>query len=174
MEYMVYLAREKSRNTAIILTLLQTSSPKIRKAHLDLANMPFEIRPLIANDVEEAAKVGIDCFRPNPFRQVLMPDSSDAEVQETFSQLYRQGLSEPDAHCLQIYDTDAQRMAGFAIWLYTKSKNDEEWASSLAERIAAFPGARQDLLVPFLERTVEAKKAVMGDQRWWGESGVFS
>ena len=75
---------------------------------------------------------------------------------------------DPDSHLLQLYDTEAGKMAAYSVWTWTKPVNDEEWKKKLEERLEAYPDARQEVLRPFLMREMAAKQKVMRNGRWWG------
>ena len=133
--------------------------------------MSFELRPFGKEQTAEAAKLVADSFTNNPFRKLLFPSGTTGAVSiDSIRQELIRATDDEDDFLIQLWDTESNRMAAFALWLLTKSMTEETWDQQLQDRIAMYPDARQDVLLPFLKMENEAKRKVMGMGRWWGES----
>ena len=133
--------------------------------------MQFELRPLLKEHAREAALLTQAAYKNNPFRQILWPDGAPSALVEKVTERVEKTLSSPENSAIQIYDTDAQKIASFALWNYTPPMSDEDWDREAAERPYAFgpllPESR-DLCAPFLVQETLAKRRVMGNgARWW-------
>ena len=130
--------------------------------------MTFELRPFGKDQIHEAARIAVTSHGNNPFRRIVLPNGKG---QEGYDKLYKDlnDLAEDqDSHLLQLYDTDAGKMAAIGVWKYTKPMSDEEWDRRSDERQNAYPDARQEIAQPFLRKEGEARKNIMGQERWWG------
>ena len=130
--------------------------------------MPLELRPLGKEQAPEAARIAVTSYADNHFRKILFPNGMGKVSGDKICQSLLNSADDPDSHLLQIYDTGAGQMAAFALWAWTKPVSDEEWKSKQAERLDAYPDARQEVPRPFLVREMAAKQKVMGNGRWWG------
>ena len=98
----------------------------------------------------------------------MPPNISQASYNVYYQHLV-DAAEHPDSHLLQLYDTEAGKMAAIAVWCSTKPTSGEEWERKSEKRQMAYPDAQQDIVGPFLREKGEARKRVMGQRRWWGE-----
>ncbi len=135
--------------------------------------MPLELRAMVPEEALEAANLSTRSFENNPFADILFPNGPGPQMFQNNIDRIKNALDDTDSHVLQIYDTDAGRMAAYAIWVYTKPKTDDQWEEQLQARYKMFSEARQDRIIPFLQQESAAKHKVMGKGRWWGTSSLF-
>ena len=136
--------------------------------------MPLELRPFGKDQAAEAAVLTADSFISNPFRQVLFPDGRSGEsTTQVITQEYTQLADDPDSYLIQIWDTDANRMAGFAVWQFTKSMTEEQWDERLKQRLRMYSDAKHEILDPFIRMENAVKRKIMGSGRWWGKHLLY-
>ncbi len=131
--------------------------------------MSIELRTFGKDQLHEAIRLAIDAGANNPFRSLILPNGMGQASYDTLYRTLLDSVEDQDSDCLQLYDTEANKMAAVAVWCWTKSTSDEEWDRKAEERLKAYPDARQEVLQPFLRTGGEMKKKAMGQRRWWGE-----
>ena len=137
--------------------------------------MQFELRPMAKDDAHEAAALVVASFKDNPFRAVITPNGVSQTGFEKLVASAQKAVDDPDKHALKIVDTDNNdRMAGCAVWAYTKARTNEDWDRAREEMASEFPDANMDILQPFLDKNQDSQRRIKGHARWWGESAQTS
>ena len=137
--------------------------------------MPLELRPMAKEDAQEAAALSTASYENNPFRAIMLPTGMSDGREDRIVEKRQKAIDDPDKYVLKVVDTDNNdKMAGCAVWEYTKAMADEDWERAKKEALSAYPEARMDILADFLLKTEDSKSRIMGHSRWWGEfSTVF-
>lgn len=132
--------------------------------------MPLELRPLAKEDAQEAAALLVASFKDNPFRAIVMPKGmSQASIDKIVGD-NQKAVDDPDRYVLKVVDTDNNdKMAGCAVWKYTKAMTDEDWERAKQEAPKAYPEARHDIRDKFTAMTQDSRRRIMGHTRWLGE-----
>ena len=130
--------------------------------------MSFELRPFGKEQASEAAQIFLSAYADNPFHKILFPNGMGQATRDKIYSGLLESADDPDSHLLQLYDTEAGKMAAFAVWSWTKPVSDEEWKWKLAKRLDSYPDARQEIVRPFVVNEMTAKQKIMGNGRWWG------
>lgn len=132
--------------------------------------MPFELRPMAKADVQEAATLRVASYENNAFIAIMFPTGMSQAHMDRMVKSRQKAIDDPDNYALKIVDTDNNdKMAGCAVWEYTKAMSDEDWARARKEALNAYPEANMDILGEFLVKDQDLRRKVMGHTRWWGE-----
>lgn len=132
--------------------------------------MPLELRPMAKEDAQEAAALVVASFENNPFRAIVFPTGMGQASIDKIVEGRQKAVDDPNKYVLKVVDTDNNdKMAGCAVWEYTKAMTDEDWERAGKEAPGAYPEARQDLLGEFLIKDQGSRRRIMGHTRWWGE-----
>ena len=133
--------------------------------------MPLELRPLAKEDAEEAVALSAASYKNNSFRAIVLPNGlSQASLGKMAVELQK-AVDDPDKYALKVVDTDNNdKMAGCAVWEYTKAMTDEDWERAKEDGPKAYPEARHDIVDELIFKEKEVKRRVMGHIRWLGES----
>lgn len=132
--------------------------------------MHFELRPMAKEDAQEAAALLVASYENNPFRALVLPTGMSQARMDKVVEERQKAIDDPDKYVLKVVDTDNNdRMAGCAVWEYTKSMTDEDWEQAKKEVLSTYSEARMDILGPILVKDHDSKRRIMGHTRWWGE-----
>ena len=132
--------------------------------------MPLELRPLAKEDAHEAVALMVASFTNNPFRAIVLPNGMSQVSLDKIVGERQKAVDDPDRYALKVVDTDNNdRMAGCAVWEYTKAMTDEDWKRAKEDAPKAFPEARHDIVDEFMIREQDSKCRIMGHTRWLGE-----
>lgn len=132
--------------------------------------MPLELRPMAKEDAEEAAALLVASFENNPFRAIVLPTGMSQTSIDRIVQGRQRAVDDPNQYLLKVVDTDNNdKMAGCAVWEYTKAMTDQDWERSKREAPNLFPEARRDILGEFQGKEQDSKRRIMGHTRWFGE-----
>ena len=132
--------------------------------------MPLELRPMIKEDAEESAALLVASFKNNPFRAIVLPTGMSKARIDGMVEDRQKAVDDPDQFMLKVVDTDNNdRMAGCAVWKYTKAMTDEDWERELEEAPSRYPESRLDILGEFLVKEQNFRRRIMGHTRWLGE-----
>lgn len=132
--------------------------------------MPLELRPMTKDDAQEAAALVVASYENNTFRAIVLPTGMGQASIDKMVEERQKAVDDPDKHVLKVVDTDNNdKIAGCAVWEYTKAMTDEDWDRAGKEAPSAYPEARQDLLGEFIMKEQGSKRRIMGHTRWWGE-----
>ena len=136
--------------------------------------MPFELRPLLREDAHEAALLAHAANQVNAFRKLLLPEHhrpGNGLVEQVIERIEKCLADPQNNSASQIYDTSAQKMAAFSLWVVTKPKTDEEWDREAFERPQEFmplPEASKEYVISFLRDETANKRRILGnDRQWW-------
>ena len=133
--------------------------------------MPLELRPLAKEDAQEAVALSAASYKDNNFRTIALPNGMSQVSIDVLVGKRQKAVDDPDKYALKVVDTDNNdKMAGCAIWEYTKAMTDEDWEREKEEALKAYPEARHDIVDPFILKEQEVKRKVMGHTRWFGQS----
>lgn len=136
--------------------------------------MPLEIRPLGKEHAPEAARLTIETYEAESFRAFIFPNGMGEDAIKKITTGVCQAQEDPDSFSIQIYDTDAGRMAAYAVWVYTKAMSDDDWKNETEELFGAFPEApRQDVVIESVKQGQAIKQRVMGHEWWWGMQSLI-
>lgn len=131
--------------------------------------MPLELRPLAKEDAQEAAALLAASYRSNNFRTIALLNGMSQVSIDRLVRERQQAIDDPDKYTLKVVDTDNNdKMAGCAVWEYTKAMTDEDWERAKEEAPKAYPEARHDILDQFILKEQEFKRQIMGHTRWFG------
>ena len=132
--------------------------------------MPLELRPLAKEDAQEAAALMLASFENNAFRAIVLPTSMSQVSIDNIVKGRQKAIDDPNQYVLIVVDTDNNdKMAGCAVWEYTKAMTDEDWERAGKQAPSAYPEARHDILDEFLFKEHDSKRRIMGYTRWLGE-----
>lgn len=133
--------------------------------------MPLELRPMAKEDAHEAAALVVASYKNNPFRAIVFPTGMGQVSMDRIVDGRQKAVDDPDKYVLKVVDTENNdKMAGCAVWEYTKTMTDEDWERAMEEAPDEYPEARLDILGEFLIKHQDSKRRIMGHTRWWGES----
>lgn len=132
--------------------------------------MPLELRPMAKEDAQEAAALVVASFKNNAFRAIVLPTGLSQVSIDKIVKGRQKAIDDPNQYALKVVDTDNNdKMAGCALWEYTKAMTDEDWERAGKEVLSAYPEARHDILAEFLVKEHDSKRRIMGYTRWLGE-----
>ena len=133
--------------------------------------MPLELRPLAKEDAKEAVALSVASYKNNTFRAIVLPNGLSQASIERMERELQNDVDDPEKYALKVVDTDNNdKMAGCAVWEYTKAMTDEEWERAKEEAPKGYPEARHDIVDKLIYKEKELKRRVMGHTRWLGES----
>ncbi len=132
--------------------------------------MPLELRPLAVEDAQEAVALMVASYANNLFRAIVLPNGmSQASIDKAVKER-RDAVTDPDKYALKVVDTDNNdKMAGCAIWEYTKAMTDEDWERERKETPRTPAEARHDIVDGIILKEQDLKCKIMGHTRWLGE-----
>ena len=132
--------------------------------------MPFEMRPMAKEDAQEAAALVVTSYENNAFRAITLPTGMSQVSINRIVEERQEAVDNPEKYAFKVVDTDNNdKMAGCAVWEYTKAMTDEDWERAKEEAPKAYPEARHDILDEFIAKEQEARRGIMGHTRWLGE-----
>ena len=132
--------------------------------------MPLELRPLAREDAQEAVALSVASYKNNPFRAIVLPNGMSQVSIDKMVGERQKAVDDPDKYVLKVVDTDNNdKMAGCAVWEYTKAVTDEDWERAKQEALSAYPEARHDIIDKFIAKEQDSKRRIMGSKRWLGE-----
>ena len=133
--------------------------------------MPLELRPLAVEDAQEAVALMVASYANNLFRTLVLPNGiSQASIDKAVKER-RDAVTDPEKYALKVVDTDNNdKMAGCAIWEYTKAMTDEDWERERKGTPRTPAEARHDIVDGILLKEQDLKRKIMGHKRWLGES----
>ncbi len=123
------------------------------------------------DDAQEAAALLVASFENNPFRAIVLPNGMSQASIDKIVKGRQKAIDDPNQYVLKIVDTDNNdKMAGCAVWEYTKAMTDEDWERAREEAPSRYPEARNDILAEFFAKEHDSKRRIMGCTRWLGGS----
>lgn len=132
--------------------------------------MPFELRPMAKENAQEAAALVVTSYENNAFRAITLPTATSQVSIDKIVEERQKAVDNPEKYAFKVIDTDNNhKMAGCAVWEYTKAMTDEDWERAKEEAPKAYPEARHDILDEFIAKEQEARRGIMGHTRWLGE-----
>ena len=132
--------------------------------------MPLELRPMIKEDAQEAVALLVASFENNAFRAIALPNGMGQATTDKIIKARQKAVDDPDQYVLKVVDTDNNdKMAGCAVWEYTKAMTDEDWERAKEEAPRAYPDARHDVVDEFIAKGEDWKRRIMGHTRWLSE-----
>ena len=132
--------------------------------------MPLELRLMAKDDAQEAAALLVASYENNAFRAIVYPDGMSKASIDKIVEGRQKAVDDPDKYLLKVVDTDnSDKMAGCAVWEYTKAMTDEDWERARNEALSEYPEARHDILGEFVAKEQDSKRRIMGHTRWFGE-----
>ena len=135
--------------------------------------MPLELRPLAKEDAQEAVALFTASYKNNYFRTIALPNGMSQASIDGIVRGRQKAVDDPDKYALKVVDTDNHdKMAGCAVWEYTKAMTDEDWERAKEEAPKAYPEARHDIVDEPILIEQEFKHRVMGHSRWFGQSSL--
>ena len=133
--------------------------------------MPLELRPLAKEDAQEAVALSAASYKNNGFITIALPNGMSQASIDKLVEKRQNAVDDPDKYALKVVDTDNNdKMAGCAVWEYTKAMTDEDWERAREEALKAYPEKRHDIVDQFILKEQEFKRKVMGHTRWFGQS----
>ena len=133
--------------------------------------MPLELRPLAKEDAQEAVALVAASYKNNNFRTIALPNGMSQASIDKLVEGRQKAVDDPDKYALKVIDNDNNdKMAGCAVWEYTKAMTDEDWERAKEEAPKAYPEARHDIVDQFILKEQDFKRRIMGHTRWFGES----
>ena len=133
--------------------------------------MPLELRPIVKEDAQEAVALFTASYKNNYFRTIALPNGMSQASIDGIVEGRQKAVDDPDKYALKVVDTDNNdKMAGCAVWEYTKAMTDEDWERAKEEAPKAYPEARHDIVDEPILKEQEFKRRVMGHTRWFGQS----
>ena len=121
------------------------------------------------DDAQEAAALLVASFENNPFRAIVLPNGMSQASIDKIVKGRQQAIDDPNQYVLKIVDTDNNdKMAGCAVWEYTKTMTDEDWERAREAKSSIYPEARHDILAEFFAKEHDSKRRIMGGTRWLG------
>ena len=88
--------------------------------------MPLELRPMAKDDAQEAAALLVASYENNPFRAIVLPNGLNQASIDKIVKGRQKAIDDPNQYVLKVVDTDDNdKMAGCAVWEYTKAMTDE-------------------------------------------------
>ena len=137
--------------------------------------MPLELRPLAKEDAQEAVALMVASYANNPFRAIMLPSGmSQISIDKTVKER-QSAVTDPDKYVLKVVDTNNNdKMAGCAVWEYTKAMTDEDWEHAKVEALWAYPEARHDIADEAILKEQDLKRKIMGHTRWLGKFAPIS
>ena len=140
-------------------------------SHTKNLTMPLELRPLAKEDAQEAVALSTASYKNNGFITIALPNGMSQASIDKLVEKRQKAVDDPDKYAFKVVDTDNNdKMAGFAVWEYTKAMTDEDWERAREEAPKAYPEARHDIVDQFILMEQEFKRKVMGHTRWFGQS----
>lgn len=132
--------------------------------------MPLELRPLAKEDAQEAAALLVASFKDNAFRAIVLPKGMSQASIDGIMGDRQKAVNDPNRYVLKVVDTeDNDKMAGCAVWEYTKAMTDEDWERAKQEAPRLYPEARHDIIDKFIAMEQDSRRRIMGHTRWLGE-----
>lgn len=132
--------------------------------------MPLELRPMAKEDAEEAAALLVASFKDNAFRAIVLPAGMNKVSIDRIVKERQKAVDDPNHYVLKVVDTEnGDKMAGCAVWEYTKEMTEEDWVRSKEAAPDKYPEARLDILAEFITKEQDSKSRIMGHTRWLGE-----
>lgn len=134
--------------------------------------MPFELRPLTAAHAGEAVHTIKESYSESPLRAVLLLNGMDSSL-GMVTNVIAESAEDPDAHMVRLYDSDAEKMAAFAIWRYTKAMTEKPLHERVEQKLELYFEGNPKILRPYFTEEYKARERVMGESRWWGQSHIL-
>lgn len=132
--------------------------------------MPLELRPLAKEDAQEAAALLVASFKDNAFRAIVMPKGMSQASIDGIVRDRQKAVDDPDRYVLKVVDTENNdKMAGCAVWEYTRAMTDEDWERAKLEAPRAYPEARHDIVDNLIAMEQDYRRRIMGHTRWLRE-----
>ena len=131
--------------------------------------MPLELRSMVKDDAQEATALLLASYENNAFRAIVLPNGLSQTSIDNIFKARQKAVDDPEQYALKVVDTDNDdKMAGFAVWVYTKAMSDADWEHE-KNSPRKYPEARGDILDDIIAKEKVFKRKIMGHTRWLGE-----